>query len=261
MKKQRPIISKLLLIIAFIFIQLIQVDAQVKLKTMIVMHDRSTYVGEVIEHDDETITMLLDSGATISIPRHQIRDVKAATDKLVHKNGKFHYAKGYFFSISIGFNPFKESGENIGPTEHSELLFGWRFNKDISVAVGVGSELTSSSVGGFGVETLFSSYFLYGRYYLADWRQRPYAYGRIGYGAGPSQNFESGRHTGGMQAQIGGGFHFASRKKSKFNMSLGYHLQKTNGNQLYLDVLGNEVDVAYNLLIQELVFKLTFEFR
>lgn len=225
------------------------------------MQDRSTYAGEVIDNDNETITMQLDSGATIVIPRDKIRSVKSGSDKLVHSNGKFHYTKGYFFSLSLGFNPFKGDAGNLQPTEHTELLIGWRFNKDLSVAVGVGAELSGTSVGGFGVETIFNSYFLYGRYYLADWRHRPYTYARLGYGSGPSQDFESGRHTGGLQAQFGAGFHFASRKKSKFNVSLAYHIQKTDGNQRFLDVFGNEVAIDYNLLIREAIFKLTYEFR
>jgi len=205
--------------------------------------------------------MRLNSGVTVSIPKEKIRTIKYVQDRLVFSNGKFHYTRGYFFSLSLGFNPFKGASENIQPTEHAELLLGWRFNKDLSVAIGFGTELTSTSVGGFGVETLFNSSFLYGRYYLADWRHRPYTYARIGYGAGPTGDGESGRHSGGMQGQMGVGFHFASRKRSKFNMSIGYHFQKTNGNQRFLDVFGNEVGVDYNLLIQEVVVKLIYEFR
>ncbi len=224
------------------------------------MQDRSTYVGEVIDNDDETITMDLDSGARIVIPRNRIRKVTTGTNKLYHPKGKFHYTKGFFFSFSVAMNPFIAT-EQGGITEHSDLLIGWRFNKDLSLAIGFGSELSSTNVGGFEVDTWFNSYFLYGRYYLADWRHRPYTYARIGYGTGPDQEFEAGRHGGGLQGQVGVGFHFASRRKSKFNISIGYHFQKTEGGQSFLDTFGNEVDIDYNLLIREAILKFTYEFR
>jgi len=142
------------------------------------------------------------------------------------------------------------------------VFFGWRFNKRWSVANGIGSEFNVSQVGGFSIETNYSSYFLYGRYYITDSRPRLFAYSRLGFGTGQTGETETNNdNKGGIQFQGGAGLHFASRKRARFIISLGYYLQKANGTQFFLDGFGNEVKIDFDILITRPILKLGIEFR
>ena len=250
---------KTILILAFFFVGTGEMVAQNNFISIVKLYDGSIYRGEIKSEDWNSMEMILTTGDNINLSKGLIKKVYRGDEYMIYKKGRYHDTKGFFWAVGLGFNPAGEESRNT--SEHFEILLGWRFNKNLSVAGGLGTELSTNLVGGFPVETLFSSYFVYGRYYLADWRQRPYFYGRAGYGIGPSNEFESGRHSGGLQLQTGMGFHFASKKRSKFNLSLGYHIQKTDGSQFFLDVFGNEVIVDYNLLIRRTVLKFSVEFR
>ncbi|MFK7809882.1 MAG: hypothetical protein AB8F74_18895 [Saprospiraceae bacterium] len=234
-------------------------DAQHK-NDVVFLKDGSIYKGEIIEENDAYIYMVVIDGQTIGIPQEEIRRsrVMRAERYLFHKGGRYHKKKGIFWNVQMGGNVFSE-----GTSEHVNFTLGYRFNQRWSAGAGFGSELHSTNVAGFQVETQFSSFFVYGRYYLGDNRRRPYVYSRLGYGAGPgsSSEFNSGRHSGGFQAQSGLGIHFASRKSSKFIIGLGFHTQYTNGEQFFLNDFGGEIKVEYdNLWLNHLALKFGIEF-
>lgn len=230
-------------------------------EVMIYSNDGSVYRGEIIDEDNKTI-QIVSSQDTLTISKTRVKKIRNAEDHLFYSKGKMHDTKGFFWSMNLGFSTAGLfTGQDIG-SEHFELLFGYRFDKQWTIAGGLGSELNTSQVGGFPVETGFSSYFLYGRYYFTNGRPRLFAYSRLGFGAGQTGETETNiNNNGGMQWQGGAGVHFASRKNARFIISWGYYLQKTSGTQFFLDDFGNEVKVDFDMLIQRPILKLGIEFR
>ncbi|MFT7450109.1 MAG: hypothetical protein ACI9VN_000822, partial [Patescibacteria group bacterium] len=193
----------------------------------------------------------------LDIAKWRVRRKLSNDNFLFHSGGRYHYTTGLFGGINIGFSPTDKT-----VSEHVSFLLGYRFDKRFSAAIGLGNELTTSTVSGFDIETTFSSYYLYGRYYLTDSRRRPFAYARAGYGSGPDEESESGRHGGGVQGQLGLGIHFASKRRSRFILSLGYHAQQTTGQQFFLDTFGNELVVDYKKIwVNNFILKFGIEFR
>jgi hypothetical protein len=231
-------------------------------EAMIYCRDGSVYRGKIIREDEEVIQIVDFAKDTLQIAKTRVKKIKKSEDYLFHSNGKMHDIKGYFWSINFGFSAANIfTSENLR-SEHLEFLFGWRFNKRWSVATGIGSEFNFSQVGGFPIETTFTSLFLYGRYYVTDYRRRLFAYSRLGVGFVPTEEIETNvNNTGGIQWQGGGGIHFSSRKHARFIISLGYYLQKANGIQFFLDDFGNEVKIDYNLLITRPILKVGIELR
>lgn len=252
-------IRALIVMVCLVFSLTTFLQAQSKKSPDDIIHlrDGSIYKGQIIEENDEYIYMVIIEGQTISIPQREVKRMMNGKNYLFHNNRRFHYTKGFFWNVKLGFSVIEDEG-----AEHFSFLMGYRFNKRFSVGIGLGSELGTSKVGGFDVETIFASYFAEGRYYLTNNRQRLFTYGRLGYGSGPSETNESGRHGGGFQTQGGIGIHFASRKRIRFIMSFGYHTQYTNGEQFFRDGLGSEVRVQYeDLWVDHFVFKFGVEFR
>ena len=234
-----------------------QTSESVPIEDVVYLKDGSVFKGIIIDEDGSFIQMDILEGNRIDIAKRNVRKQMSNDNYLFHSRGRYHYTTGFFGALNIGFSP---SETNV--SEHVSFLLGYRFHKRFSAAIGLGNELTTSTVGGFEVETNFSSYYLYGRYYLADYRRRPFVYARAGYGSGPDEDSESGRHGGGVQGQIGAGIHFASKRRSRFILSLGYHVQNTSGQQFFLDTFGNEVLVNYNYLwVNSFVLKFGIEFR
>jgi len=229
-------------------------------EAMIYCRDGSVYRGMIVSENSKTIRIVTIENDTLSVSQANVKKVKRSGDYLFHSKGKTHDINGFFWAINIGFNAAGMfTGEEIG-SEHFELLFGWRFNKQWSVASGIGSEFNFNQIGGFSVQTNFSSFFLYGRYYFTDGRPRLFAYSRLGVGIGQSNETQTLDNAGGIQWQGGGGVHFASRKRARFIISLGYYMQKTNGTQFFLDGFGNEVKVDFDILITRPILKLGIEF-
>ncbi len=230
-------------------------------EALVKCRDGSVYRGKLIKEDDKVLQIVNSTKDTIHVLRSRVKKVYRSGDYLIHSNGKMHDTNGFFWGINIGFNAANLFNADDLRSEHLELLFGWRFNKRWTIGNGFGSEFNTSEVGGFIVESTFASLFLYGRYYITDNRQRLFAYSRIGIGTIPAEEEEINTNVGGIQWQGGLGVHFASRKRGRFIISLGYYLQKTNGIQFYLDDFGNEVKIDYDLLITRPIIKLGIEFR
>ncbi len=231
-------------------------------EVMVYCNDGSIYRGELVGEDDKTLQIVIEQD-TLNVSKVRVKAVREAGDYLFHPKGKFHDTKGFFWSMNLGFSTAGLFTEQDMTSGHFELLFGYRFNKRWTIASGLGSELNTSQIGEFLIETGFSSYFLYGRYYFTDGRPRLFAYSRLGFGAGQAaEDAETNiNNKGGIQWQAGGGIHFASRKNARFIISWGYYLQKTSGTQFFLDDFGNEVKVDFDMLIQRPILKLGIEFR
>jgi hypothetical protein len=234
-------------------------QAEVPVDHVVYLRDGSVFKGSIVEETDDYIYMVILDGTTIDIARWRIRKVMDNKNFIFHNGGRYHYNEGgFFWNLQLGFAPSSQT-----TSEHSSLEFGYRLKKRWSVAIGAGSEFSTSPVAGFDVSTLFNSFYLYNRNYLSDSRRRPFVYQRIGYGFGPTTEEDiEGRHGGGPQLQVGAGLHFASRKRSRFVLSLGYHAQYVNGEQTFLDNFQNEIRVKYeDLLVRNFILKFALEFR
>ena len=259
------IFQRALLRLGFAFFLILTISVhcygQKSKEALVKCRDGSIYRGKLIK-EDNTILQIVDSTKdTIHVSRSRVKKVYRSGDYLIHPNGKMHDTNGFFWGINVGFNAANVFNPDDLRSEHLEIMFGWRFNKKWTVANGFGSEFNTSQVGGFIVESTFASLFLYGRYYITDNRQRIFAYSRIGIGTIPTEEDDINNNIGGFQWQGGGGVHFASRRRARFIISLGYYLQKANGTQFFLDDFGNEVKIDYDILISRPVLKLGIEFR
>jgi hypothetical protein len=254
----RMLVAALMLFLISTY-SLIAQQTDVQVDHVVYLKDGSVYKGSVVEETDDYIYMVILDGTTIDIARWRIKKVMSNKNFIFHNGGRYHYNEGSFFwNLQLGFNTSDQNTAN-----HTAMEFGYRLKKRWSVALGVGSEFTTIPVAGFDVSTIFNSFYLYNRNYLSDSRRRPFVYQRVGYGFGPTTEDDvEGRHGGGPQIQAGAGLHFASRKRSRFALSLGYHVQYVNGEQTYLDNFQNEILVKYDdLFVRHFILKFCLEFR
>jgi hypothetical protein len=141
-------------------------------------------------------------------------------------------------------------------------MYGNRLSKNLNIGFGIGFEFNEALVSGFQFDSQFSTLFAYGRYYITNSPRRVFIFSRLGFGS-PSENNEeviTSEHSAGFNSLTGLGVHFASRKKSRFQLLLGFYTQKTEGREFFLDNIGNEVQTNYDILIKRLMFKFGWEF-
>ncbi len=182
-------------------------------------------------------------------------------DILLYDNDKYHVTRGTFWDLSLGMNTANLlDEEDARVSTHLPFLYGYHFNSNYALALGTSFEFNQAQISGFTFDTQFVPLFVYGRYYLSKYRKRPFVYGRIGYGFRGDDSTFTNDHEGGVQYQGGFGVHFASRKKGRFMISLGYHLQKTNGTERFIDPFGNEISTVFNIWIRRWIVQFGFEF-
>lgn len=226
--------------------------------------DGSIYIGQKISEADDVIKMRIITGDTINIDQRRPRKIIDSNTALVFPNGKFLTTKGWFWSFGFQFNLLGVLTTTDQPiASQAELLLGKRFNKNLNIAIGMGSEFNEARVSGFNYETQFVSFFGYGRYYLTKTQKRLFGYSRLGYGfpGEPSTEGIPNNHNGGPQAFYGLGLDFASKRKMRFQLTIGHYIQKADGKGFFLDNLGNEIETDYDIVINRLLFKLGVEFR
>jgi hypothetical protein len=220
------------------------------------LHNGSIYIGSIISEQNHEITLSLDDGETLTFPKHKVKYYLDTNDIIAYPNGKYHHVKGFFFNTSIGINMeniFTEENNLI--SSHLPFIFGHYLNSKFAVGVGFAFEFNEAEISGFRLDTQFAPLFIYGRHYLGKTKKRSFIYGRLGYGFRGDDGEFTNDHEGGVQFQFGGGIHFSSRRKTKFILSLGYHLQKTNGAENFIDPFGNEIFTEYNIWIRRLILK------
>jgi len=221
------------------------------------------YIGEKLSEKDGFVNLRIHTGDTITVNKHLAKEYLDADNSIVLSNGKYFKTKGRFWSTNFGFN-FSDGGEGNDPREtaHWDIMYGEQFNDRISVAVGLGGEFNEVILGGFNFDTQFTSLFAQSRYAIINSKTRLFAFGRAGYGfsTDASESASQRDHKGGLTARYGIMWQFASRNNSKFQLSFGHYLQKASGRESFLDVIGNEIDTEYDLVINRLVFSIGFDF-
>jgi len=221
------------------------------------------YSGEKVDEKQNITSIKINTGDTIHINRFLLSRYFDSDDALIFPNGKYIQTKGSFWDLTFGFNALGivESLDQRVST-HLEVIYGRRINDKMNIGVGLGFEFNEAKVAGFQFDTQFSSIFAYGRYYLNNSSKRLFLFSRIGVGYPSEDNEEENiaEHSSGFNSLTGLGIHFASRKSSTFQISLGFYTQKTNGQEFFLDNIGNEVQTNFDILIKRLMFKFGWEF-
>ena len=238
--------------------------AQKGLNSHSIIHHRngSVYIGKVLGSNESLIQMQLLDGNTVDIPWGAVTKYLPAGKILLFDDGKYHVTHGKLSNIGFGFNigDFFEGDDALVST-HIPYIFGFQLSPKVALGAGIAFEFNEARISGFKIDTQFIPLFAYGRYYLSETKKRPFAYARIGYGFKADDDQFANDHSGGIQFQGGMGLQFASRKKMKMVLSLGYHLQKTNGSERFIDLFGNEIITAFDILIRRIVFTVGFEFQ
>ena len=227
-------------------------------RVIISLHDGSVFIGRIVQEDELNMDLLVITQDTVHIQKGLIKDIRRnSKDILIHSGGKMHYTGGPFFSINFGM------GGNLAdnPSADLDVIYGQRINKRWSVGGGVALSLNSATLPSWQwITTHFMPVFAYGRYYINDKKVRPFAHARLGYGF-RTNIFWNDEHTGGLHFQPGVGIHFASRKSSRFVISLSQMLQNTKGSTFNFDVFSNPVNFNSNHWYNRTILKIGIEFK
>lgn len=222
------------------------------------------YIGEKLSEKDGFVSMRIHTGDTITVNKLLTNEYLDADNSLVFPNGKYFETKGSFWSTNIGFNFSDDGGDGDAPREtiHFDIMYGQQINEKISVAGGLGSEFNQARVAGFNFDTQFTSLFAFGRYTLINRKTRLFAFGKAGFGfsTDAAESTTQREHKGGLTGKYGLIWQFASRNSSKFQLSFGHYFQKASGRESFLDLIGNEVNTEYDILINRLVFSFGWDF-
>lgn len=222
----------------------------------------SVYIGKKIGEEKGMVQMRIFSGDTITINKYVPHRYYDSDNAHVFSNGKFFRTKNLFWTLNFGANFAGGDGDNARESAHFEFLYGDRLTPRLDVALGAGSEFNQASVAGFQFDTQFLALFAYGRYFLTNHQKRLFVFARAGYGFSTDEPEENGsrEHGGGINAKYGLGIQFASRKKSKFQISLGHYFQKTSGQESFLDLIGNEINTEYDILLNRMIISFGWDF-
>lgn len=228
-------------------------------RAIVFMDDGSRYQGLLLERKKKSIKLQIYKDHVIEIDVVDMAGILDDRNALVYDEGKYHKTTGIYYGGNFGFSAITKEGDDTS-SGHFETYVGWRFGKRWALSHGWGLEANQNQIAGLLLTTEFFSAFLKAKYFINDHRYRMFSYMRAGYGFVPDENqFESG-HSGGGQFQIGVGLTFPSTKKLKFIVSLGYHVQKTDGEVAFIDSFGNQVNTEFDLFINRIIFKGGMEF-
>ncbi|MEN0047049.1 MAG: hypothetical protein AAF806_08335 [Bacteroidota bacterium] len=238
-----------------------QTFAQVKMppKAMVFYKDGSIFIGEIVRETSQEITLVISTLDTISINKNFIRRIrKTPQNIIVHNNSKFHYTKGFFAAIDVGFG----LAENY--TSQIDLTVGLRLNEKYSLGLGMGFHEYDSFLGNSWqswIRNSFMPVYAYGRYYPWKKRWRPFADLKLGYGVPLQTWWGNENRKGGPLFQPGIGVHFSSRKNFRLKISLSQAIQRATGTSFGWDNFNNEVRYDYRLWYNRTMLKVGWEFR
>lgn len=216
----------------------------------------SIYLGQKVSEKDGLIRLRLPTEDTITVNRYTGATIYDSNNAVVFSDGKYFLTHGFFWSTNFGFSI------NRGETAHLDLLFGKHVTQKLDIAFGLGSEFNEARAAGFSFDTQVFSLYGYGRYFITSSKPRIFAYGKLGYGFASEETPDGvpREHIGGFNAKYGIGVQFASRNKSKFQLTFGHYFQKVSGQEFFLDFIGNEIETEFDILIQRLVVSFGWDF-
>ena len=237
---------------------------QKKTELALAKYHGSVYLGEKIKEELPIVDLLLPTGDTISINKYRAIEYYDNSNAIVFSNGKYFRNVGYFWFLTFGSNAGGiTNSEDDRASSHLGFHYGYRFSPRLSLSGGFAFEFNEASASGFLFDTQYVPLYVYGRYHFFVGRPHLFGFGRVGYGfVSDEQSMERNEEVGGgINTMYGLGIIFASRKKSKFVLSLGHYLQKASGQQSFLDPIGNEIRSSFDLTIQRLILTVGWEFN
>ncbi len=229
-----PIQNALLVLCLFVGTGLTLLKAQVSkdfdLNTSLSLKDGSQLLGQLIEEDNHSITMMLSTGDTLDIGFGYIKRYRTANERMrLFKKGKFQYKSGDYLNLSLGIT----SSPWTGGASHSHLAVARRFTEQSSLGFGLGLDTYQAGIAWDSYSYL--AVYLYGRRYLnknRTKRTKPYAAARLGYGF--AENVvdvwlsQVGTYKGGLMVNPSIGLHFSSRSKLKMLLGWTWQIQYTS---------------------------------
>lgn len=220
-------------------------------------NDGSIFIGRIIEENPLDIDLLLTTNDTIHLNKAFIHRIKRGNrDISLYGGAKFHYNKGWFFSLQVGGN-ISWNEEN---TDQVDFIGGYRFSKHWAAGLGIGSSFNSSQAFGTSIDVGATPVFLYGRYYPFDKKIKPFIATKLGWAFSSEQQI-NGDHQGGALFQPEIGVNFSSYKRIRVLVSLGQQLQNIKGDNLNFDGFGNPINSKFDLWFNRTVLKVGIEWK
>jgi hypothetical protein len=219
----------------------------------------STYIAKITGETDEDVELTTNDGNSFSLNKFNVRAHIPGEELLIHRKGKYHRTKGFFFNWTLGVGA---AGDEDGEQSSSSngLSVGYYLNKRIALGAGASSDVHNGEINGVNVDNSLIPITAFGRYYLSHNTNRLFAYGAAGYGIAFEDSGREGDETGGFIGRIGLGLHFGSIKKSKFLLKVGYQFQQAGGTELSGGPLGNEIITDYDIRYQRFMIGFSVDF-
>lgn len=215
------------------------------------------YVGLVTEDKDALNVELLD-GNTARVALHDVKRYLPHGDITVYEGGKYHMTRGWHTMLSQGVS-FGGGPNGESNSSQFNIILGKYLQPRSTVGLGVGSEANNKDLGDFTINTQVLTVFGHARYDLTQNRRKLFAYGRLGYGFANVDPELMVDEEGGLNAGLGLGILFASTRKTKWSIMVGYSYQKASGTQNYIDAFGNEASAQYDLAFNRVYLTFAFE--
>lgn len=188
----------------------------------IYLYDGSFLRGQVLQETPETIDIQLVDGSLVQLPIASVRDVSTIKRQLIkHQDGRYETQRGQVINVNLLF----AGGRDYLNEEQQvwglggQFTVGYRWSPYLQVSGGLDLML---------LERLFAATIVDLRGQLNQKQVSPYYSLQAGYSfpAVFSGN-QFANYQGGWLWYPAVGLNFASRKKSNFQMDIGYRTQRT----------------------------------
>lgn len=199
--------------------------AQLTEGTIIYRSTKPRLVGTIISGTE----VLNVHGDTVKFNPQNVYYMRNFEEKLTFGDARYHPLTGYFGQWDIGLG--------LDASVHSHVAFkvGKRLDSRTSVGVGLGFHNSSQSIAlpalGTVGEIVFNAPTVNlsaeGRYFLNEWKRRPYVSGELGVGFAQENDWDNLRmQRGGLYAEFGVGLQFPTRKYMRYFVQLTQYVQK-----------------------------------
>ena len=232
----------------------LQLHAQMRDKTIFHYKDGSVFIGTVLKENSQSAQVRITTSDTINISKPLIK--KLYRNLLFFPNGKYHFTKGIFGSVSHAFG-----GNSRNGSYQMQVLLGYHHNESLDYGIGIGYNANTTRIIGIWSNPHFFHTFLYARYYpWADKKVRPFVSMSLGAGfAIPT--WRGNDFSDGLYMQPAIGLKFPTKKPGSCTLSIGQMLQRTTGSLSETDFLGNTSSSAFKMFLNRTMLTFTTEFR
>jgi len=236
------------------------IEPQVQGKARLDTKDGSMYLGEFISENDNSYSIQIINGDTITLEKNKVRKAKTPNSAIVFNKGKYHPISGAFIHYSFGSNAGNSGGGII-----TDIGLGYRMSKKLEIITGLGILGTTLNViPGLNqwaeYKTFFPAY-IGMNYNLTHNSVRIFTSAKAGFSSSPLDNFNWGGSSittsGGAYFEPGIGLSFASKRFGRLNLSMTQILQRTNLKVDGVDNFDNLVSGGGKIWISRIGFRIT----